>query len=96
MTPQELQQTEWYKERPEIIRQAIDKLPPIQLYRFKESGKQCYIVSFEEHESGKVKDVTCTVQKTGIGGTMAEMGMGELDKNVVFGVNIDDLEVWSE
>lgn len=96
MTLEKLQQNEWYKQRPEVIRQAIDKLPPIQLYKFKESGKQCQIVSFEEPESGKLEDVTCTVQKTGVGGAMAEMGLGALDTNRVFGVKLDDLEVWND
>lgn len=39
MTLEELQQNEWYKQRPEVIRQAIDKTPPIQLYKFRDSGK---------------------------------------------------------
>ena len=90
----ELKQTDWYKERPEVIKQAIDKLPPIQLYKFKDSGKQCQLVSFEEPESGKLEDVTCTVQKTGVGGVMDEMGLGALDTNGVFGVKLDDLELW--
>lgn len=92
MTLEELKQTDWYKERPEIIQQAICKLPPIQLYKFKDSGKQCQIYSFEEPESGKFEDVTCTVKKTGIGGVMAKIGLGVLDTNSVFGVPLDDLE----
>ena len=95
MTLEELQQDIWYKERPEIIKQAIDKLPPIQLYKFKDTGKQCYIISFEEPKNGKLEDVTCTVQKTGVGGPMAEMGLGNLDSNIVFGLSLDDLEVWT-
>lgn len=96
MTLEELQQKEWYKKRPEVIRQAIDKLPPIQLYKFKANGKQCRIVSYEEPQSGKLEDVTCTVIKTGVGGPMAEMGMSALDGNGVFGVKLDDLEVWND
>ncbi len=96
MNLEELQQTEWYKCRPEVIKQAIDKLPPIHLYKFKETGKQCQIVSFEEPESDKLEDVTCTVQKTGIGGVMAEMGLGAMDTNQVFGVKLDDLVIWTD
>jgi len=96
MTLEELQQNEWYKQRPRVIRQAIDKLPPIQLYKFKESGKQCQIISFEEPESGKLEDVTCTVQKTGLGGVVSEIGFGALDSNRVFGVKLDDLEVFND
>lgn len=63
------------------------------LYKLKDSGKQCHIVSFEENESG---DVTCTIQKTGVGGAMYEMGLGELDANIVFGVKLEDLEVLND
>lgn len=94
MTLEELKETDWFKERPLVIQQAIEKLPPTQLYKFKGSGKQCQIYSFEEPESGKLEDVTVTVHKTGIGGAMAAMGLGELDTNGVFGVKLDDLEPW--
>lgn len=92
MTLEELQQDDWYKERPECVQRVVDIIPPIRLYKFKNSGKQCYIVSYEESHSGKMEDVTFTVQKTGIGGAMAEMGMGHLDTNAVFGLKPDDLE----
>ena len=96
MTLEELKETDWYKERPEIIQQAICKLPPTQLYKFKDSGKQCHIYSYDEPKSNKFEDVTCTVHKTGIGGAMAEMGLGSLDANMVFGVKLDRLEPWTE
>lgn len=96
MTLKELKQTQWYLERPNLIKQAINKLPPIYLYKLKESGKQCQIISFEEPESGKLEEVTCTVQKTGIGGAMSEMGLGTLDDNEIFGVKFNSLEIWSE
>jgi hypothetical protein len=94
MTLEELKQTDWYNERPEIIQQAICKLPPTRLYKFKDSGKQCQICSFEEPESGKLEDVTCSVRKTGIGGAMADMGLDSLNTNNVFDVKLDDLEPW--
>lgn len=92
MTLDELKETGWYKERPEIIKQAIDLLPPIRLYKFKDSGKQCQIYSYSEPESNKLEDVTVTVYKTGIGGVLANMGLGSLDTNGVFGVPLNDLE----
>lgn len=92
MTLEEIQQEDWYKERPEVIQRAIDILPPIQLYQFKDSKKQCYIISYEEPENGKLEDVTVTVQKTGVGGALAGMGIGALDNNRVFGVKLTDLE----
>ena len=91
MTLEELKKESWYKERPLLIKKAINKLPPICLYKFKTTGKQCYILSFEEPESNELKDVTCTVQKTGVGGVLDEMGMGALDNNQVFGVKLNDL-----
>ena len=94
MELQELKQTDWYKERPAIIQNAIDLLPPTKLYKFKESGKQCQLISFEEPNSKKLNDVTVTVQKTGIGGVMDEIGLGSLDTNQVFGVKLTDLEEW--
>ena len=93
MELQELKQTDWYKERPKIIKDAIDILPPTKIYKFKDSGKQCLLVSFEEPESGNLEDVTCTVYKTGNGGAME---LGVLDTNQVFGVKIDDLEKWED
>ena len=96
MTLEEFKQTDWYKERPEIIKEAMAIRPPTELYKFKDSGKQCFIYGYDEPESGKVEDVTCIVQKTGKGGAMAAMGWGALDKNGVFGVKLDDLELWSE
>lgn len=96
MTLEELKETDWYKERPLVIQQAIDKLPPIHLYKFKDSGKQCHVISFEEPESGKLEDVTCTVQKTGNGGAMDKMGLGMLDRNAVFGCSLNDFELWED
>ena len=96
MTLRELKETDWYKERPVVIQQAVCILPPICLYKFKSSGKQCIIYSFEESASCKLEDVTVTVIKTGVGGALAEMGLGSLDKNGVFGVKLDDLEPWIE
>ena len=92
MTLDEFKETDWYKERPALIKQAMDILPPIQQYRFKDSKKICFIVSVEEPESNKLEDVTVTVQKIGKGGSMDEMGLGQLDTNRVFGVKLTDLE----
>jgi len=96
MELQELKQTDWYKERPKVIQKAIDLLPPTKMYRFKDIKKQCQLISFEEPESKKIEDVTATVQKTGVGGVMDEMGLGSLDTNQVFGVKLTDLEEWTD
>lgn len=92
MTLEELKQTAWYIGRPPVIQQAIDKMPPFNLYRFKDSGKQCYIYSYEEPESNLLDDVTVTVQKVGAGGVLEDLGLGKLDTNMVFGIKLDDLE----
>ena len=96
MELQDLKQTEWYRERPTVIQNAIDLLPPTKLYRFKDSKKQCQLISYEEPKSNKLEDVTVTVQKTGVGGAMVEMGLGGLDNNKVFGVKLTDLEEWTD
>lgn len=96
MTLDELQKTEWYQSRPEVIKLAINKMPPIQLYKFKTTGKQCRIISFEEPDSGKLEDVTMMVQKTGVGGPLAAMGLAAIDTNKVFGVGLDDLKTWND
>ena len=92
---EELKGTDWYKERPDSIKEAIDQIPPTQLYRFKDSQKQCYIIGYTESESPDGK-VTLIVQKTGEGGPMAAMGLGVLDTNQVFGVDPESLEVVPE
>ena len=94
MTLNELKQTDWYQERPDSIKEAIEKLPPIVLYKFKNSGKQCHIISYDEDK--ETGEITLTVQKTGLGGAMAQMGLGTLDTNAVFGVKLDDLEPWTD
>lgn len=94
MSIDEFKELDWYKTRPEIIKQAINLLPPTELWKFKDSGKQCEIYSYDEPKSNKLEDVTVTVICTGIGGAMANAGMGELTKRKVFGVSLDSLEPW--
>lgn len=96
MTIEELKQTDWFKERPEIIQQAILRLPPTRLYRIKATGSQCQLYSYEEPESGMAEDVTVTIVKTGVGGALDEI-FPELSKGQqVFGYSIDDLEPWDD
>lgn len=83
---EDLKKDEWYLTRPNVIKEAIDKCPPIQLYKMKSSGKQCFIYSYEEPKNGLVEDVTVTVQKTKVGKHMTA--------TQVFGVPLDDLEPW--
>lgn len=94
METEDITKSDWFKERPKIIQEAIENLPPTNLYSL--NGKQCHIISYEEPESGLSKDVTVMVQKTGVGGVLAEMGMGELDTNRVFGIKPEDLKIWEE
>lgn len=91
MELEEIKQTDWYKERPQHIKDAIDIKPPCYMYRMKETGKKCYIIAYDEDND---KHVTLTVQKMGEGGVLAEIGMGMLDINQVFGVELNDLEPW--
>lgn len=95
-TIEELRETDWYRSRPDIIKAAIEEKNPMVLYKFKNSGKQCFIYSYEEPAEDQPQVVTVTVQKTGKGGFMDYMGMGHFDVNQVFGVKMDDLEPWEE
>lgn len=92
MTIKEIIKSDWFKERPKIIQEVIKKLSPTEMYSL--NGKQCHIISYEEPESGLVEDITVTVQKTGVGGPLAEMGMGILDTNQVFDIKPEDLKLW--
>lgn len=94
MTLEEIKSTEWYKRSPDIIKQAIYKLPPTTLYKFKNTGKQCIIMSYDEPDSGKYEDVRLTVQKTGKGGVLSKIGFSRLDMDNVFDVRLDDIEPW--
>lgn len=91
-----LKESDWYKERPQLIKAAIEIAPPTQYYKLKFNSKQCFIVSYDEPESQLLEDVTVTVQKTGVGGAMASMGLGQLDTNQVFGVKLTDLIPYEE
>lgn len=97
MTLEEFKQTDWYQERPEVIQKAIDIIPPTELYRFKDSQKECQIIGYTEPKKGSnPEDVTLIVQKTGEGGPLASMSKtlaAAIDRNPVFGVAITDLEV---
>jgi hypothetical protein len=79
----------WYNTKPQVIKDAIDMLPPDKMYMFKDSKKECYITSYEEPQSGKLEDVTVTVQKTGEGSIW---GLESINMNRVFGVKLTDLE----
>lgn len=92
MDIKELIKTDWYKSRPPVIKEAISKLPPSEMYRILPYNKECYIISYEEPISGNLEDVTVTVQKTGKGGLLESMGAGYLDMNKVFGLSLSDLE----
>lgn len=90
MTLKELKDTDWYKERPAIIKEAIDSWPPIVKYKIKHSGHQCVIVGYTEPDEN-CNEVTAIVQKTGIGSPFPEMNMYQ-----VFGVKKNELEMWGE
>lgn len=89
-----LKKSEWFKSKPPIVRDAICKMPPFKMYKIKDSGKQCCILSYDEPLDGSA--VTLKVMKTGIGGAMASMGLGCIDKNIIFGIELDDLDVWAD
>lgn len=89
---------DWYNERPQVIKQAINIHPPDKLYVIKATGHQCYIYSYDEPISGLLEEVTITVNKTGIssrkGTTLGEMVMPGYKTAQVFGLKLDDIEPW--
>ena len=87
---EELQNSDWYKTRPEIIQRTIDNYSPFDLFEFKDSKKQCHIIAYTEPDED-FSEVTLMVQKTGIGGVMYDLGLGSLDIYKVFGVKLTDL-----
>jgi hypothetical protein len=91
----ELKASEWFRTRPKIIQEAIEKYSPENLYEFKDSGKQCFIVGYTEPKTPDGK-VTLIVEKTGKGGPMAGIGFGALDTNKVFGIDPESLKVVEE
>ena len=94
-TIEKLRKTKWYKTRPIAIQKVIELFPPMGLYKFKDIGKQCVIISYDEPKD-KSKEITLTVQKTGVGGILNERGhFSFLDKGWnVFGVKLTDIELW--
>lgn len=93
----DLKKTDWYKERPECIQQAIEMRPPVMVYAL--NGKGCHIISYEEPESGKLEDVTVTVQKNGIVEDGEGLGLGAaynaaMHTNQVFNVKLEDLQLF--
>lgn len=91
-----LYNSEWFKTRPQIIKDAIVKLPPTKLYRLKETGKQCKLYSYTEPNDDN-EEVTVTVILTGVGGPLDGTGFEKLDEGLrVFGYKLDDLEPWNQ
>ena len=78
---------DWYNGLPPLIKEAVKDHPPTNMYSL--NGKQCYILSFDEPESGKLEDITVTVQKTGVGSMFPS-----LNTNQVFEVKLSDLKPW--
>jgi hypothetical protein len=78
MTLTEIQQTEWYKERPQIIKDLIDQYPPAATVRIKATGQIAYIYSWSE-------DGTMTI------GIYMKDNPGMVCDRAVFGYEPDDL-----
>lgn len=72
----------WVAERPDNVRQVAESFEPWSLYRMKDTGQRCTLVSFGEGEDGSV---TLTVNITG------EFNAVIFDRSV-FGVDPDSLE----
>ena len=83
MTVEELKESDWYKERPQIIKDLIDKVNPYLFHKL--HGDIVAVEAFNENG-------TIRIVKTGYGGVMEEMGLGMLNRGMgVFGVHPEDL-----
>lgn len=91
LTLEEFKATDWFKERPQMIKDLIIKVDPTVLQRIKSTKEIVQAVAFYE-------DGTIRVQKLGIGGPIDDIigftkrGWG------VFGLKPEDLEplTWKE
>lgn len=72
------EQAEWIEERPQVIKDLIEKVPPNRLYLLKQSGHRVFPYSYSE-------DGTVTVCVSG------EYNMLSFER-LVFGIAPDDLE----
>lgn len=92
----ELQKSGWYKAMPEVIRRAIDMRPPGHHYKFKKSNERCFIVYYNEPESGKLEDVTCIIETTQPIFKKDDNGGYRVTPNIFFSVKLDELGEWNE
>lgn len=85
---EEVQASDWYKSKSELVRQLIDMCPPTQYYRIRSTGRKCVLYSYGEPESQKVEDATFTLKT--IDGFL---GLNHVVFGLKFGV---DFEAWKE
>lgn len=62
LTLEQLKQTEWFKERPEVIQKTICKFMPTNLYKFIETDEDCRIIGYTEYEGELEEDVTFIIE----------------------------------
>jgi hypothetical protein len=92
----EFKESEWYLSRPQIIKDAINLMPPHQHYMIRATGHQCHIISYGEDVKGRLDHGTYTVQKTGIAldQERADAQPEELKHCAVGDLYADELSVW--
>ena len=84
MSLSEFQQTDWYKERPDIIRSLIDQFPPGSIVRIKKTNQIAHTYSW--FENGTIKVVITAEENPTILNALPGI-------YAVFGYTPDDLEL---
>lgn len=83
----ELLRSDWYNKRPQVIKEAIKKLPPCRAYKVKETGQKCVIYGYNSNEGDKnTKDVILHI-------LIVDPDTNDAIRKV-FGYHLEDLEVW--
>lgn len=86
---EQLKRSEWYMNLPAPVKQAVDQMPPTQLYNM--DGDEVRIIGYNQN-ADYPKEITLTVEKTGFGGFFKELGAPELDHVRVTNIELDDLQ----
>ena len=76
---------EWLRDRPAVIKELAEKLPPWNRYQLKTTGQHCHLYSYSE-------DGTVTITVDGHDSEILDAMNSAMPINV-FGISSDDLEV---
>ena len=84
----DLIKSDWYKERPQIVKDIINKLPPTIAYRVKETDQKCVIYSYRAANDDTLDKVTLTV--------VVIDPISNSPTHLVSGLKVEDFEPWDK